>query len=80
MRKDDDVLTLGINRAVSLLAEPRQNRGRAKALRIVGTHPEDDKEIGIYDGKYGPYIKYKSINVSIPKNTSPEQSHLKDHD
>ena len=73
LRKDDDVLTLGINRAVSLLAEPRQNRGRAKALRIVGTHPEDDKEIGIYDGKYGPYIKYKSINVGIPKNTSPEQ-------
>ena len=37
----------------------------AGALRILGTHPEDDQVISIYSGRYGPYVKHGAANVTI---------------
>lgn len=77
LKSTDDILTISLNRALELLAEPKKGRTAAKskskaALRELGTHPEDDSPINIYDGPYGPYIKHGKTNVSIPEGESVE--------
>jgi DNA topoisomerase-1 len=71
---DEDVLTIGLNRAVSLLAEPRQpGRGRAAPLRVVGEHPADKAPINLYKGRYGAYVAHDGINATIPRDITPEE-------
>ena len=77
LKSTDDVLTISLNRALELLAEPKKGRAAAKskskeALRELGLHPEDDSPINIYDGPYGPYIKHGKTNASIPEGESVE--------
>ncbi len=68
-----DVLTVGLNHAVTLLAEKGKARGgRAKPLRELGEHPEDGKPVAIYDGRYGPYVKHGRTNATIPKDRDLE--------
>ena len=71
-----DVFEIGMNRAVEMLAEKRANpggRGRAaaKALKELGDHPDGGK-IAIFDGRYGPYVKWEKVNATLPKDTDPE--------
>lgn len=69
--KEDDVLTVGINRAVVLIDE-KAKRSNNEPLRVLGTFPETTNDIAIYSGRYGPYIKYQKLNVKIPKGTNYE--------
>ncbi|MGR3320663.1 MAG: type I DNA topoisomerase [Pseudooceanicola sp.] len=66
----DEVWTVGMNRAVQLLAEKvasRGGRGRAaKPIRELGEHPEAGGPVNVFDGKYGPYVKWDKINATIP--------------
>jgi DNA topoisomerase-1 len=74
---DDDVLTIGLNRAVSLLAEPRQGRrGGRTALKEVGAHPDDGAPIQLYSGRYGPYVAHGGINATLPRDVAPEEIKL----
>ncbi|WP_187429966.1 DNA topoisomerase 1 [Roseobacter fucihabitans] len=72
----DEVFTVGMNRAVQLLAEKVASRGgrggAAKTLRDVGEHPDQGGPISIMEGKYGPYIKWEKVNATLPKGTEPE--------
>jgi DNA topoisomerase-1 len=77
LKSTDDVLTISLNRALELLAEPKKGRTASKskskeALRELGLHPEDDSPINIYDGPYGPYIKHGKTNASIPEGETVE--------
>ncbi|SEP79257.1 DNA topoisomerase-1 [Loktanella sp. DSM 29012] len=71
----EDVWTVGMNRAVQLLAEKVASRGgRGKAavpIRELGEHPEAGGAVNIYDGKYGPYVKWEKINATIPDTVEP---------
>jgi DNA topoisomerase-1 len=72
---DDDVLTIGLNRAVSLLAEPSSGRGRRGAGgggRGLGEHPADGKPVTVGNGRYGPYVRHGKLFASIPRDTDPE--------
>jgi DNA topoisomerase-1 len=73
----DEVWTVGMNRAVQLLAEKLASRGgrgaAAKPLRELGEHPDAGGPVSIMKGKYGPYVKWDKINATIPKETDPEQ-------
>ncbi|MEO0820602.1 MAG: type I DNA topoisomerase [Pseudomonadota bacterium] len=73
--KDDDVLTIGMNRAMELIAQKAaRGPGRgaaAKPLRELGEHP-DGGTIGVYSGRYGPYVKWEKVNATLPKETAPE--------
>ena len=67
--KDDDVLTIGLNRAVVLLAEAR---AKAEPLRVVGAHPTDKEEIAIYRGRFGPYVQHDGVRATLPRGATPE--------
>ncbi|SLN49411.1 type I DNA topoisomerase [Pseudooctadecabacter jejudonensis] len=66
----DEVWEVGMNRAVQLLAEKvasRGNRGKAAVpVRELGEHPDVGGPVNVFDGKYGPYVKWDKINATIP--------------
>ncbi len=69
---DDDVLTIGLNRAVVLLAEPSSGQRRGPQLvREIGTHPEGGT-VGLYRGRYGPYVSHGGVIASLPRNADPD--------
>jgi DNA topoisomerase I len=76
LKKEDDVLTITLGRALELLLEPKAGRGRSKAsatpIRELGAHPEDGEPVNIYDGPYGAYIKHGKVNASIPEGQTVE--------
>jgi len=73
LKGDDDVLTIGINRAVTLIAEKPQRRGGPQPLRVIGEHPEDKRPVGVYEGKYGSYVKHGKINATLPRDLKVEE-------
>src|SRR6201993_25537 len=69
---DDDVLTIGVNRAVVLLAEPvGQRRPGPRLLRELGEHP-DGGTVAIYAGRYGPYVSHDGVFASLPRTADPD--------
>ena len=71
LKKGDDVLEIGLDRALELLAEPKKGRRRSRQLRDLGEHPEDGGTVAVFDGRYGPYVKHDGTNASLPKGTAP---------
>ncbi|MCL4188744.1 MAG: type I DNA topoisomerase [Rhodobacteraceae bacterium] len=68
----EEVFTLGMNRAVEVLAARAEGRGRRTAagpaaLRTVGEHP-DGGAIALMPGRFGPYLKWGGLNASLPKD------------
>ena len=72
----EEVFTVGMNRAVQLLAEKIASRSSrsasATALHELGEHPTEGGPVSVMKGKYGPYIKWEKINATIPKDLEPE--------
>ncbi len=72
----DEVFTIGMNRAVELIAEKAASRGRGRGstaapLKELGEHPERGGPVNVMDGRYGPYVKWEKVNATIPKGTEP---------
>ncbi|HEY5071379.1 MAG TPA: type I DNA topoisomerase [Caulobacteraceae bacterium] len=73
----EEVFDIGLNRAVTILAEKRAGgtggRGRAAstALRELGLHPRSGKPVRLLAGRYGPYVKHEAANANIPKGADP---------
>ncbi len=75
---DDNVLTVGMNRAVTILsAPPKASASASTVLRSLGEHP-DGGEVQVLKGRYGPYVKYGKINAPIPKGSTPESITLEE--
>jgi DNA topoisomerase I len=73
LKAPDDVLTVSLERAVAILAEPKPTRGGSKEpLRTIGTHPDDNEPVAIFAGPYGKYIKHGKINAGIPEGETVE--------
>jgi DNA topoisomerase-1 len=75
LKAGDDVLTITLERALEMLAEPKAGRGKrgaSKPIRELGAHPEDSEPVNIYDGPYGPYIKHGKVNASLPEGQTVE--------
>jgi DNA topoisomerase-1 len=66
-----DVLEIGLNHAVELLATAPA-KGRTRALRELGTHPEDGLPVVVMAGRYGPYVRHGGLNATLPKDMPPE--------
>ena len=70
----EEVFSVGLNRAVDLLAEKAAKGGRRgpTALRELGEHPTDGGPVQVMDGRYGPYVKHGKINATLPRDVKPE--------
>ncbi|HET7410967.1 MAG TPA: type I DNA topoisomerase [Paracoccaceae bacterium] len=74
LEKGDDVLAIGMNRAMELLARKAQRGGRGaaqKPLRELGEHPAGGA-VAVMEGRYGPYVKWEKINATLPKDRDPQ--------
>ncbi len=73
--RGDDVLEIGLNRAVVLIAEKKGGRA-AGPLKELGAHPGDGKPVTVHSGRYGPYVKHGRTMASLPKGQEPEAATL----
>ena len=69
----DELFTIGLNRAITLISEAKPGRMSSSEIKSLGDHPEDKKPVRIMKGQYGPYIKYKSLNATIPEEKDPTE-------
>ena len=69
----DELFTIGLNRAITLIAEAKPGRISSSLIKDLGEHPDDKKPVRIMKGQYGPYIKYKSLNATIPEEKDPTE-------
>ncbi len=70
---DESVLTIGLNRAVDLLAEDSKQGGGARGLlRTLGDDPSDGKPVTLHRGRFGPYVKHGSVMASLSRKQSPD--------
>jgi DNA topoisomerase-1 len=68
LTKDDDVLTIGMNRAMELLS---QARGKATGpLKTLGEF--DGKPVTVHEGRYGPYVAREKVYATLPKGADPQ--------
>ena len=69
----EEVFTVGLNRAVDLLAEKAKGGfKRAGSVAAIQTFEHDNGPITVRGGKYGPYVNQGKINATIPKDVQPE--------
>jgi len=72
----EEVFTVGLNRAVDLLAQKAASGGRfgrgATPIKAIKTFEHDDGAISVRDGRYGPYVNQGKINATLPKSVKPE--------
>ena len=66
VKGEDDVLEIGLNRAVVVLAEAPKKAQPKK----LGGHPEDGKPVTLRSGRYGPYVQHGSLRANLPKGDS----------
>jgi DNA topoisomerase-1 len=70
LKDEDDVLEVGLERALELLAA-KKRRGR-EPLRRLGEHPETGQPIELFEGRFGPYVKHGTTNASLRKEQRPD--------
>ncbi len=75
---DDDVLTIGENRAIDLIVAKEEGRGGrrggapgANSGRVLGDHP-DGGAVTVRAGRFGPYVNAGKVNATLPKGTDPD--------
>jgi DNA topoisomerase-1 len=73
----EEVHTIGLNRAVTLIAEkvakgPSKRRFGADPGRPLGEHPERGGPVVAKNGRYGPYVSHGGVNATLPKDKTPE--------
>ena len=63
LKKTDDPYTVSLERAIELIEEKRE----ADRNKVIKTF-EEDANLQVLNGRFGPYIAYGKANVKIPKN------------
>ena len=74
----EEIFSIGLNRAITLIAEAKPGRMSASIIKDLGEHPEDKKPVRVLKGQYGPYIKYKSLNATIPEEKDPLELNMEE--
>jgi len=72
LKAEDDVLAIGLSRALELLAMPKKGRGGRTALKDLGTPEGGDEQVQLFDGPYGLYVKQGKVNASLPEGTTAD--------
>jgi len=74
----EEIFSIGLNRAITLIAEAKPGRMLSSMIKDLGEHPEDKKPVRVMKGKFGPYIKHKSLNATIPEEKDPNDINMDD--
>jgi len=69
LKAEDDVLSVGLDRGLELLANKSR---RNEPLKALGAHPVTGKPVEIHRGRYGAYVKHEKTNATIAKDQDPE--------
>ena len=70
--KDDDVLSIGLNRAVDAIAK------KLDSVRTLGPHPGDKELIAVRKGRFGPYVQHGNTVANLPKGVEMGEISLSD--
>ena len=62
--RDDNVLAIGLNRAVDLLAT------KLASVRTLGAHPKDQAPIIVRKGRFGPYVQHGNMVANLPRDVT----------
>jgi DNA topoisomerase-1 len=65
--KDDDLLSIGLNRAVDVIAR------KMASVRVLGPHPKDGADIQVRKGRFGPYVQHGQTVANLPKAVSMDE-------
>ena len=76
LKKEDNVFTVDLKRALEVLSLPKLGRGGREVLKDLGKPDGSTDKIQIFNGPYGMYAKYGKVNVSLPKDTDLEKLSL----
>ena len=73
----DDVLSVGLNRAVTLIADKIANPSRGRRFgadpgKSLGDHPDKGGPVVVKNGRYGPYVNHNGINATLPSDKTPD--------
>lgn len=81
----EDVFTIGLNRAVTLIAEKRAGGGKSrfqrnapKVVKELGEHPSEGGPVQVLEGRYGPYVTHNKVNATVPKAKNPAELTMDD--
>ena len=79
----DDVLNIGLNRAVTLIAEKKANPGKGRRFgadpgRSLGEHPDKGGPIIVKNGRYGAYVSHDGVNATLPADKTPDNVTLEE--
>jgi DNA topoisomerase-1 len=77
----EEVLTVGLNRAVDALAAKLEKRGGGRgtpAGRPLGEHPELGGPVAVRPGRYGPYVNHGKVNATLPRGADPDKLTLEE--
>jgi DNA topoisomerase-1 len=74
----EDVFSIGLNRAVTLIAEKKAGGGKGRfqrakptVLKELGEHPDGGGKVEVLSGRYGPYVTHNKVNATVPKSKDP---------
>jgi DNA topoisomerase-1 len=79
----DEVLTIGLNRAITLIAEKKLKPSKGRRFggdpgKTLGEHPDKGGAIVVKNGRYGPYVTHNGINATLPADKTPENVTLEE--
>tara|TARA_Y100000589_G_scaffold54172_1_gene44980 strand:- start:40 stop:2316 length:2277 start_codon:yes stop_codon:yes gene_type:complete len=78
LKKEDNVFTVDLNRALEVLSMPKLGRGGREVLKDFGKPDGSKDKIQIFNGPYGIYAKFGKVNVSLPKGIDLEKLSIND--
>ncbi|MDX9848640.1 MAG: type I DNA topoisomerase [Tenuifilaceae bacterium] len=73
LKKTDDPITITLERSVELIEEGRQ-KDREKFIKVF----DQDPDLQVLNGRWGPFIKHKTENYKIPKGTNAHELTFED--
>ncbi|WP_196757482.1 type I DNA topoisomerase [Prochlorococcus marinus] len=76
LKAEDDVLAVGLSRALELLAMPKRGRGGRTALKDLGIPDGSEEKVQVFDGPYGLYVKQGKLNASLPEGKGVDDMSL----
>jgi DNA topoisomerase-1 len=67
----EEIFSIGLNRAIVLIAEAKPGRVSSSLIKDLGEHPEDKKPVRVMKGKFGPYININPLMLLFLKKKTP---------